>query len=114
MAGNDDRDDDEKPLDPAVERIRARLTRLFAISFGITVTALMVVMAAIVYKAMQSGPPPVAAEGRIVLPTGATGMETAFADDRVLLRYLLDGREYVAVFALSDGRRIGGLSIERE
>ena len=40
----------EQPLDPAVERIRKKTLRLFAVSIGIMMIGLMTVLFAIVYK----------------------------------------------------------------
>src|SRR5690606_39955979 len=41
---------DEKPLDPAVERVRRKMMRLMLVSIGIMMVGLMAVVGAIVYK----------------------------------------------------------------
>ena len=42
--------DEEKPLDPATERVRRKLARVGAIFMGINIVALMAVLGAVVYK----------------------------------------------------------------
>lgn len=51
-----DLDGEEKPLDPAMERVRRKMIRLLAVSIGIMVIGLMAVLAAIVYKINQPIP----------------------------------------------------------
>jgi hypothetical protein len=46
----DARDDEDAPLDPAVERVRRRMMRLMAVSVAIMMTGLIAVIGAIVYK----------------------------------------------------------------
>lgn len=43
-------DDEDKPLDPAVERVRRKMMRLMAVSVGIMMVGLMAVLLTIVYK----------------------------------------------------------------
>ena len=43
-------DEEEKPLDPAVEKVRRKLVRFVAINLGLLFVALMAVVAALVYK----------------------------------------------------------------
>jgi hypothetical protein len=43
-------DNEEKPLDPAVEKVRRKLVRFVAINLGLLFLALMAVLAAVVYK----------------------------------------------------------------
>ena len=45
--------EDEKPLDPVLEKVRRKMIRLLAVSIGIMVVALIGVMIAIVYKTKQ-------------------------------------------------------------
>ena len=45
--------DEDQPLDPAVEKVRRKMVRFFAINIGILMLALMAVLAAIVYKSTQ-------------------------------------------------------------
>ena len=75
-------DEQEKPLDPAVEKVRRKLVRFVAINLGLLFIALMAVVAALVYKSRTAAPPATEiaveapspegiAEGRIELPAGA-------------------------------------------
>ena len=76
-------DEDEKPLDPAVERVRRRVMRFIAINLGILFLALMAVAVAIVYRVGSRGAETpaeaaggtvgavIAAQGEIDLPAGA-------------------------------------------
>jgi hypothetical protein len=68
-------DQDDAPLDPAIERVRARMMRLMIISVAIMMVGLIAVIAAIVYKVTgRSVPMPVSAsavERRMALPDGA-------------------------------------------
>ena len=43
-------DDEDKPLDPAVEQVRRKLVRFVAINLGLLFIALMAVVGALVYK----------------------------------------------------------------
>ena len=61
--------DEEKPLDPAVERVRRRMLRLMVISIGIMMTGLMAVLGAIVYKIGSYGEE---AEAVAPAPVGTT------------------------------------------
>ncbi len=42
--------DDEKPLDPATEKVRKKLVKFSAVFMGLNMVALMAVLGAIVYK----------------------------------------------------------------
>ncbi|MCT8268031.1 hypothetical protein NYQ83_12175 [Afifella sp. JA880] len=81
-------DDDEKPLDPAAERVRRRLVRLLIVSFGTMVLGFVAVFGAIVYKLGLLGAPagtgPSVAEVR--LPAGSTVTSAALDGDNILLR----------------------------
>jgi hypothetical protein len=46
---------DDKPLDPAVEKVRRKMVRLLAVSIGIMMIGLMTVLGAIVYRVTQAG-----------------------------------------------------------
>ena len=48
-------DEKDKPLDPAVEKVRKKLVRFVAINLGLLFLALMAVVGAIVYKSRNAG-----------------------------------------------------------
>jgi len=121
-------DDEDKPLDPAVERVRRRLARFMAINLGILLLAVMAVAAAIVYKLGRIGEPArggVAgallpsgegmATGRIALPEGARLTGQALSGDRLLLNAALaDGGSAIFVYDIAERRMIARLDISAQ
>ena len=79
-----DDSEDEKPLDPAMERVRRKLARLMAVSIGIMLVGLMAVLGTVVYKSAGSGAPQGVAEAVIDLPEGFAVTDTAVSDNRIL------------------------------
>jgi hypothetical protein len=59
-------DDEDKPLDPAMEKIRRKMVRLLVISSSVIVLGLMAVLGSIVYKASKNS----AAARQTTLATG--------------------------------------------
>jgi hypothetical protein len=121
-------DDDEKPLDPAVERVRRKMVRLMGISIGIMMVGLMAVLFTIVYKigsrpadkrsasvasdGSTSMPAP-GYEGRIVLPAGAKILSSDLDGSNILLRLVFDdGREQLMVYSLGEDRVVANVAIE--
>ena len=101
-----DDDLDEKPLDPAVEKVRRKLVRFVALNLGLLFVALMAVVGAIVYKTRTTAPPPIATlpmseipvpadgaavEGAIPLPTGAEIVSQSLSGNRLSLDVRLSG-----------------------
>jgi len=81
---------EEEPLDPAVEAIRVKMVRLLAISGGIMMLGLMAVLVSIVYKVNQDSEPkakPVIADtvNDVVVPAGAQIVQTSQSDGRLML-----------------------------
>ena len=123
-----DNDLDEKPLDPAVERVRRKMVRLLAISIGIMMVGLMAVLATIVYKitSRQSAnespfaspdgrteSPPSGLEGRIRLPEGAQILSSDLDGANILIRLkLATGTEQLLIYSLSEDRIIAKVAIE--
>ncbi|GIL01989.1 MAG: hypothetical protein BroJett030_18880 [Alphaproteobacteria bacterium] len=117
-------DEDDKPLDPAVERVRRKMVRLMAVSIGIMMAGLMAVLLTIVYKvtARQDGgrtatPEPglaaPTAEGRIELPAGARILSSDLDGGHILIRLrLAEGAERLMVYSLGEGRIIATVAIE--
>jgi hypothetical protein len=115
-------DDDEKPLDPAVERVRRRLSRLMLIA-GLTLgLGVFAVFGAILYKIMapanRPAPPTVPADAapRTVaasLPAGARLVSTALDGDRMALTYEVDSGALVLVVDMRSGLVISRLRIDR-
>jgi len=111
---------DDKPLDPAVERVRRKMMRLMLVSIGIMMIGLMAVVGAIVYKLGSSEAPPAAAseappggfqsrlrleEGSRIVAHSLSGEHlTLIAEDRA-------GRQSVILFDLASGEEAGRISI---
>jgi heme/copper-type cytochrome/quinol oxidase subunit 2 len=122
MAGrNTDLEQDEKPLDPAAERVRQRLVRFMAINLGILFFAVMVVIGAVVYRSWTKAEAPVAepappvgetARGQIVLPKGAMIISQSLSGGRVSLHIAVDSEdEAILVYDIATGRLIGHYDI---
>jgi hypothetical protein len=122
MAQPDD-DKDDKPLDPAVEKVRRKLVRFIAINLGLLFVALMAVVGAIVYKTRTETPPPVAAlpmtdipvpadgalvEASIPLPKNAALLTQSLSGNRLSLDVALpDGSRVIYLYDLAEKRMIG-------
>lgn len=63
-------DEDEKPLDPAIENIRRRMLRLLFVSIGILMAGILAVFGAIVYKINDRGDDTQSASRPDVIPGG--------------------------------------------
>jgi hypothetical protein len=122
-------ENDEKPLDPAAERVRRKLVRFVAINLGILFIAIMAVLGALIYKSGFFGPatprgdnavvPAPADEafrdGRIALPAGARVNAHALSGDRLSIdATLADGSRAFFVYDLRQDRMIGRFAITSE
>ena len=110
MASYDE--DEEKPLDPAAERLRRRLARLQVVSGGIMLLGFIAVFASIVYKVNEggdgvgSGATPI--EARLEIPAGYRIVGTALDGDRAMLTLAApDGSTTLVVFDLTSGKTLG-------
>ena len=103
-------DDEEKPLDPAAERVRRKLVRFMAINLGLLFTAVIVVMVAIVYRSSTQAP---AAGGRlseaeIALPAGARMIGHGYSDGRISLDVeLADGGRAIFLYDTAAEKIVG-------
>jgi hypothetical protein len=111
-----DDDNEDKPLDPAVERVRRRLVRFVAINLAILFVALMAVVLALVYRTRTSEPspdvtaPPVGeiASGEIVLPAGARVLSQSLSGNRISIdAELADGGRAIFVYDMAEHRIVG-------
>lgn len=128
MAGPHADEEQEKPLDPAVERVRRKLVRFVAINLGLLFLALMAVVVAIVYRANRVDEPPRAAvpeipapaegaafEGEVTLPAGSRILGHAVSDGRVSLHVAQpDGTQAIVVYDVAQARIVGRLTIGSE
>jgi len=124
MALPQDDDEQDKPLDPAVENVRRKLVRFIIINLGILFIALMAVVAALVYRATRvSEAPapselPMPAEGAVIeadipLPAGARIVDHALSGAVLSLQVELgEGRgQAIYLYDLTQRRVIGRYSI---
>jgi hypothetical protein len=117
---------EDKPLDPAAEKVRRKLVRFVAINLGILFVAVMAVLGAVVYKVSSSGKAPETAgdspvpapadapfiEAEIGLPTGAQILSQSLSGDRVALHVALpDGQAAIFIYDLRARRLLGRYDI---
>ena len=120
MAGALPDNDDEKPLDPAAERVRRKLVRFMAINLSILFLALMAVVAALVYKSMTVPPetPTVVAgevlDGEIVLPRGARIVSQSLSGDRLSLHIAVDAAESIVVYDIARRQIVGRFDLRKD
>lgn len=120
-------EDEEKPLDPEVEKVRKKLVRFVAINLGLLFLALMVVIAALVYKTRNAPPasPPLAGDiqvpageplsGDIVLPVGARVVSQSLSGNRVAIdAELADGSRAIFVYDIAERRMVGRFAIRNK
>jgi hypothetical protein len=119
--------DEEKPLDPAVERVRRRLIRFMIVNLGILFVAFALVLGAIVYKISHkptnaAGTTAPAAQvpngsgetaGTIPLPEGARLLSESLSGSRALLDLELADRSRMLIFYdLEAGRVVGRYTVK--
>lgn len=109
-------DEADKPLDPAMEKVRRKMVRLLMISLGIMMIGLMAVLYAIVHKMSGSGAKPDAAavaipagadeiSAPITLPKGAQINSVSLSGSRILFDLALpDGGRELAVYDSQEKR----------
>lgn len=119
-------EDEEKPLDPAVEKVRKKLVRFIVINLGILFLALMVVIGALVYKARNapSVAPPAGdfqapagepVSGDIVLPVGAKVISQSLSGNRLSIdAELADGSRAIFIYDIAGRRLIGQFAIRNK
>ncbi|MBB3611345.1 hypothetical protein [Rhizobium sp. BK602] len=116
-------DQEEKPLDPALENVRRKMVRLQIVSVAIMVVSLMAVFGAVVYKTMRIPAKPVASATSNVpsdapvavsaaLPQGFTVQSTALSGSQVLFYgTLASGQRQAVVFDYAVGRIVATISL---
>ncbi|HSO48871.1 MAG TPA: fimbrial protein [Rhizobiaceae bacterium] len=115
--------EEEKPLDPATEKVRRKMVRLLLVSIGIMMIGLMAVLGAIVYKIGEAPDATIAAvggmaiepgtTGTVELPQGAEVISATLDGDNVMLQLrLADGARELVIHSLSRNRIVARLSLE--
>lgn len=123
MAVKPDFEQDEKPLDPAAERVRQRLVRFLAINLGILFFAVMIVLGAVVYRAFLSKPAVEVAAvtvggqmqptAELLLPTGAEILSQSLSGNRLSLQVRQNGQDAILIYDLASGKQVGRFEIRR-
>lgn len=117
--------EEEKPLDPAAERVRRKLVRFMGINLAILFTAVMAVVLAFVYKSLtpneqtDASSSPVLSEGgidvQIALPDSAEVVSHGLSGNRLTIYFRNpDGSEAIEIFGLDQGQSLGQIEILRE
>ena len=111
-------DNEEKPLDPAVERVRQKMTRLMVVSIGIMLIGLFAVLFAIIYKVTardgnpQTGVASEPFEYELALPSGSRVVSHQLAGNRLtILAEEKSGNQSIIVFDLAEQRLLGRVNM---
>ncbi|NOV18952.1 hypothetical protein E5S70_23195 [Ensifer adhaerens] len=117
-------DQEDKPLDPAMENVRRKMVRLQLVSAGVMLVMLMAVLGTIVYKLTrtdekaqaQSAAIAVPSEAPVnavaALPAGFTVTNVALSGSQVLFYGNLPGAEPRAiVFDIAAGRIVADITV---
>lgn len=116
--------EDDKPLDPAVEKVRRKLVRFMAINLGLLGLALMAVVLAIVYRWTRTPeapqPPAVSASvpqgadlvQAVPLPAGTRVTGHALSQNRVSLDTVApDGSRQLVIYDFAEGRVVARVAL---
>ncbi len=118
--------DEDKPLDPSVEKVRRKLLRFMVINLGILFLAFAVVIGAFIYKSTSLArkkpagqaqvQPPSGADaisGTITLPAGARIVSQSLSGNQVLLNLeRADGSREFLLYDLQAGRTLGQYTVK--
>ncbi|EJC80986.1 hypothetical protein Rleg4DRAFT_2656 [Rhizobium leguminosarum bv. trifolii WSM2297] len=118
-------DQEEKPLDPAMESVRRKMVRLQIVSGAIMFVSLMAVFGAVVYKTTRSEPKETAATvsaagvpsdaplaATVSLPLGFKVQSTSFSAGQILFYgETVDGKRKALVFDLRTGRTVADVTV---
>ncbi|MEW6631433.1 MAG: fimbrial protein [Pseudomonadota bacterium] len=115
----------EKPLDPEAEKVRRKLVRFMGINLGLLFLAVMVVIAALVYKMNKAPgtapaadvqvPAGAALAGDIVLPVGAKVISQSLSGNRLSIdAELADGSRAIFLYDIAERRVIGQFPIRNK
>ena len=120
--------DDDKPLDPSVERVRRKLLRFMIVNLAILFIAFALVIGAFIYKSSLAPKraveqetqirPPSGADavaGTIAIPAGARIVSQTLSGKEVLLGLeLADGSRSFLLYDLQAARTLGTYAVKAE
>ncbi|MEI2299494.1 hypothetical protein [Ensifer sp. MJa1] len=117
-------DQEDKPLDPAMENVRRKMVKLQLVSAGVMLVMLMAVLGTIVYKLTRNdAKAPIQAATAVVpseapvnavaaLPAGFTVTNVALSGSQVLFYGNLPGAEPRAIiFDIAAGRIVADITV---
>ncbi|MBY5754784.1 MULTISPECIES: hypothetical protein [Rhizobium] len=118
-------DQEEKPLDPAMESVRRKMVRLQIVSGAIMFVSLMAVFGAVVYKVMNSEPKETASAvtasgvpsdaplvATVSLPLGFKVQSTSFSAGQILFYgETVEGKNKALVYDLRTGRTVADVTV---
>lgn len=119
-------DTEEKPLDPAAERVRRKLVRFVAVNLGLLFFAVMAVLVAVVYKSFDGRTPAEAVseipepdgaplELDLPLPAGAKVLGHALSGNRISLDLeLADGRRSLLIYDVAARRIVARIALSQQ
>lgn len=102
--------DEEAPLDPAVERVRRKLTALMLVSMGIFGLGFVALIAAIGWRVMNAQGPEFAAV--VELPISAADLVGASAGDDRLVLTIGGAEPRIEVRSLADGELLQTIRLQ--
>ena len=103
-----DIDDDtrEPPLDPALERIQAKLRRLILVSGGTLMVGLLAVVFAVIFRVSRDADP-ATWRSTVEIPAGAAVVATDVDGERLAVTVEDGTGRRILVYDLATGRRLG-------
>ncbi len=113
-------ENEEKPLDPSVERVRRKLLRFMVINLSLLFGAVIIVVAAIVYRSVARDAPAAGiaipsgetVEAEIPVPAGARIVSQSLSGDRVALDLeTADGKRLIQIYDMAERRVVARLAI---
>ncbi len=125
MSNFDAAEQEDKPLDPAMENVRRKMVRLQLVSGGIMLVMFMAVLAAIVYKVTRTEGKPESAlttglavpsdaplSGAVTLPDGFTVASVSQSGGQILFYgTLADGARKAILFDIAAGRIVADIDV---
>ncbi|MEI7806723.1 MAG: hypothetical protein WCI56_15540 [Hyphomicrobiales bacterium] len=107
-------DDDEKPLDPAAERIVAKVRWLMLIGGGTMLIGIAAIFAVIGYRVFKGEGSVASADVVAQLPKGARIVSTAVAEDRIAVTIETGGAIEIRTFDAKTLKPAGRLRFTTE
>ena len=120
-------EEEDKPFDQSVERVRRKLIRFLIINLGLILSALMAVIGGVVYKSRTTTPVAAVAgceitvpagsqlSGDIVLPAGAKIVSQSLSSNRISINAeFADGSHTIFVYDIAQRRLIGQFEIKAQ